>query len=58
MAVHEDKCKHGKSPYTEKDMAAYESRPQCTDKGDCDCYLCSRVCWAGECRPKRPTRTP
>ena len=42
-------CKHGKCIASARDMDDYARRPSCVRRGDCDCHLCSQVCWAGEC---------
>lgn len=41
----------GKRRYTDKDMADYGSRSYCVGRGDCQCPLCSVICWAppGKC---------
>lgn len=45
-------CKHGLPVATDEDMRAYMTDPDresCRRRGDCDCPICSRVCWSGKC---------
>ena len=44
----DDLCKHGKRPMTQRDLDAYcndARRVGCRQRGDCDCPICSKVCW-------------
>ena len=54
-----DLCKHGKPPATDEDLRRYNEDPEreyCRKQGDCECPICSRVCWVPECmnNPKYP----
>lgn len=45
-------CKHGKQVATKKDLAAWatdKDRTSCRRQGDCDCPVCSQICWDGKC---------
>jgi len=49
-------AKHGKRIATAKDLEEYGTDPKrasCRRHGDCDCPICSAICWAGECDPRR-----
>jgi hypothetical protein len=43
------RCEHGKRVATRADLNRYSNRPECVIRGDCNCRVCSEVCWAGEC---------
>lgn len=51
--------KHRKPMATKYDLNEYESRKECVKRGDCDCHLCSKVCWLTACKnenEKEPKR--
>lgn len=48
---HQEKalCRHGKPVATHRDLDDYADRPTCVRAGDCQCHICSQVCWDGRC---------
>ena len=46
-------CEHGKTVADAGDMRDFANRPECwntlMERNVCDCWECSRVCWATAC---------